>query len=81
MDSASICIAANLTAAAEARERYLVEVASTWRRPFTSAIADYGVATLFDLIKPFRKFPASYGVISSQWILNGSRVVPRDDAT
>ncbi|TCZ65034.1 HesA/MoeB/ThiF family protein [Flaviaesturariibacter aridisoli] len=25
--------------------------------PFTSAAADYGVATLFDLIQPFRKFP------------------------
>jgi hypothetical protein len=25
--------------------------------PFTSAVADYGVATLFDLVKPFRKFP------------------------
>lgn len=25
--------------------------------PFTGAVADYGVATLFDLIKPFRKFP------------------------
>ena len=74
MDSASICIAANPNLAAEARERYLVEVASTpRRRPFTSAIADYGVATLFDLIKPFRKFPASYGVISSQWILNGAQ--------
>ena len=25
--------------------------------PFTSATADYGLATLFDLIKPFRRFP------------------------
>jgi hypothetical protein len=26
--------------------------------PFTSAIADYGVAGLFDLIRPFRRFPS-----------------------
>jgi len=25
--------------------------------PFTGAVADYGVATLFDLIRPFRRFP------------------------
>ena len=25
--------------------------------PFTSAVADFGVGTLFDLVKPFRKFP------------------------
>lgn len=46
-------------AAAEARERYLVGGGeqAPGVGPFTSAIADYGVATLFDLIKPFRKFP------------------------
>lgn len=44
----------------EARERYLVGGGNQAPGvgPFTSAIADYGVATLFDLIKPFRKFPA-----------------------
>jgi hypothetical protein len=46
-------------AAEEARERYLVGGGeqAPGVGPFTSAIADYGVATLFDLIKPFRKFP------------------------
>jgi len=47
-------------AATEARERYLVGGGdqAPGVGPFTSAVADYGVATLFDLIKPFRKFPA-----------------------
>lgn len=46
-------------AAEEARERYLVGGGeqAPGVGPFTSAIADYGVATLFDLIKPFRKYP------------------------
>lgn len=50
----------NLTEA-EARERYLDgggEVAPGVG-PFTSATADYGVATLFDLIRPFRRFPGN----------------------
>lgn len=44
---------------AEARERYLEGGAeqAPGVGPFTSAIADFGVATLFDLIAPFRKFP------------------------
>lgn len=44
----------------EARERYLEGGAeqAPGVGPFTSAIADYGVATLFDLIRGFRKFPA-----------------------
>jgi len=46
-------------AATEARERYLVGGGeqAPGVGPFTSAVADYGVATLFDLIKPFRRFP------------------------
>lgn len=46
-------------AAAEARDRYLEGGGeqAPGVGPFTSAVADYGVATLFDLIKPFRKFP------------------------
>lgn len=44
---------------AQARERYLEGGAeqAPGVGPFTSAIADFGVATLFDLIVPFRKFP------------------------
>ena len=43
----------------EARERYLEGGGeqAPGVGPFTSSIADYGVATLFDLIKPFRNFP------------------------
>jgi molybdopterin-synthase adenylyltransferase len=43
----------------EARERYLEGSGeqAPGVGPFTSAVADYGVATLFDLIKPFRKWP------------------------
>lgn len=42
-----------------ARERYLEGGGeqAPGVGPFTSAIADCGVATLFDLVKPFRKFP------------------------
>jgi hypothetical protein len=45
--------------AANARERYLEQGGeqAPGVGPFTSAVADYGVATLFDLVKPFRKFP------------------------
>ena len=45
--------------ASEAKERYLEGGGeqAPGVGPFTSALADYGVATLFDLIKPFRKFP------------------------
>lgn len=45
--------------AGEARERYLEGGAeqAPGVGPFTSATADFGVATLFDLIVPFRKFP------------------------
>lgn len=41
-----------------ARERYLEGGGeqAPGVGPFTSAVADYGVATLFDLVKPFRKF-------------------------
>ncbi len=48
----------NLTEA-NARERYLDHGGeqAPGVGPFTSAVADYGVATLFDLVKPFRKFP------------------------
>ena len=44
---------------AQARERYLEGGAeqAPGVGPFTSAIADFGVATLYDLIAPFRKFP------------------------
>ena len=44
---------------AQARERYLEGGAeqAPGVGPFTSAIADFGVATLFDLLAPFRKFP------------------------
>jgi hypothetical protein len=44
---------------AEARERYLeggLEQAPGVG-PFTSNVADFGVATIYDLIAPFRKFP------------------------
>lgn len=46
-------------AEAAARERYLEGGGeqAPGVGPFTSALADYGVATLFDLIRPFRKFP------------------------
>lgn len=48
----------NLTEA-EARERYLEGGGeqAPGVGPFTSAIADYGVASLYDLLSPFRKFP------------------------
>jgi hypothetical protein len=44
---------------AEIRERYLENGGehAPGVGPFTSAIADFGVATLFDLLRPFRKFP------------------------
>jgi hypothetical protein len=47
-------------AAAEANDRYLVGSGeqAPGVGPFTSAVADFGVATVFDLLKPFRKFPA-----------------------
>jgi molybdopterin-synthase adenylyltransferase len=43
----------------EARDRYLEGGGeqAPGVGPFTSAMADYGVATLFDLIRPFRHFP------------------------
>jgi molybdopterin-synthase adenylyltransferase len=43
----------------EARERYIEGGGdqAPGVGPFTSAVADYGVATLFDLVRPFRKFP------------------------
>jgi hypothetical protein len=43
----------------EARDRYLEGGGeqAPGVGPFTSAIADYGVATLFDLVRPFRHFP------------------------
>ena len=43
----------------EARERYLQNGGeqAPGVGPFTSAVADYAVATLFDLLQPFRKFP------------------------
>lgn len=42
----------------DARERYLEHGGeqAPGVGPFTSAVADYGVATLFDLVRPFRKF-------------------------
>jgi len=45
----------------EARERYLEGGGeqAPGVGPFTSAVADYSVATLFDLVMPFRKFPPS----------------------
>lgn len=45
--------------AGEARERYLEGGAeqAPGVGPFTSAVADYGVATLFDLVQPYRKLP------------------------
>ena len=44
---------------AQARERYLEGGAENAPGvgPFTSAIADFGVATLFDLLAPFRRLP------------------------
>jgi molybdopterin-synthase adenylyltransferase len=46
-------------APAEARDRYLEGGGeqAPGVGPFTSAVADYGVATLFDLLRPFRRFP------------------------
>jgi molybdopterin-synthase adenylyltransferase len=43
----------------ELREKYLEDggAAAPGVGPFTSASADFAVATLFDLIKPFRRFP------------------------
>jgi molybdopterin-synthase adenylyltransferase len=45
--------------AAEARDRYLEGGGeqAPGVGPFTSAVGDYGVATLYDLIAEFRKFP------------------------
>ncbi|WP_211251965.1 HesA/MoeB/ThiF family protein [Arenimonas malthae] len=45
----------------QARERYLEGggEGAPGVGPFTSATADFGVATLFDLLKPFRRFPAA----------------------
>jgi len=45
---------------AQARERYLEggAEAAPGVGPFTSAVADFGVATLFDLVSPFRRFPS-----------------------
>jgi len=44
---------------AEARERYIEGGLdhAPGVGPFTSAAADFGVATLYDLVAPFRKFP------------------------
>ncbi len=44
---------------AEMKERYLQDGATEAPGigPFTSAAADFAVATLFDLLKPFRRFP------------------------
>jgi hypothetical protein len=44
---------------AEARERYLEggTEEAPGVGPFTSAVADYGLATLYDLLSPFRRFP------------------------
>jgi hypothetical protein len=44
---------------AEARDRYLEGGGeqAPGVGPFTSAVADFGVATLFDLLAPFRQFP------------------------
>ncbi|MEZ0150441.1 MAG: ThiF family adenylyltransferase [Candidatus Reddybacter sp.] len=44
---------------AEAKERYLVGGGdeAPGVGPFTGATADFAVATLFDLIKPYRRFP------------------------
>jgi molybdopterin-synthase adenylyltransferase len=44
--------------ASNARERYLEHGGeqAPGVGPFTSAVADYGVGTLFDLLRPFRKF-------------------------
>jgi hypothetical protein len=46
-------------APAEARDRYLVGGGeqAPGVGPFTSAVADFGVATAFDLLRPYRKFP------------------------
>jgi hypothetical protein len=43
----------------ELKERYLEDgaAAAPGVGPFTNATADFAVGTLFDLIKPFRKFP------------------------
>jgi len=43
----------------DARERYLERGGelAPGVGPFTSAVADYGVATLFDLVRTFRQFP------------------------
>ncbi len=43
----------------QARERYLEGGAeqAPGVGPFTSTIADFGIATLFDLVAPFRKYP------------------------
>jgi len=70
---------------AQARERYLEGGAeqAPGVGPFTSAIADFGVATLFDLIAPFRKFPGelrwdAFSVDFVQMALQSSR--ERNDA-
>lgn len=44
----------------EARERYLEGggIGSPGVGPFTSAVADFGVATMFDLLRPFRTLPS-----------------------
>lgn len=71
---------------AQARERYLEGGAeqAPGVGPFTSAIADFGVATLYDLVAPFRKFPGelrwdAFSVDFVKMALQSSR--ERDDAS
>lgn len=68
----------------EAVERYLVGGGeqAPGVGPFTSAVADYAVATLFDLIRPFRKYPPelrpeAYKIDFVKMELRSS--APRDD--
>lgn len=70
---------------AQARERYLEGGGeqAPGVGPFTSAIADFSVATFFDLIAPFRKFPDelrwdAYSVDFVKMALQSSR--ERNDA-
>jgi hypothetical protein len=70
----------------EARERY-IEGGLDYAPgvgPFTSAIADFGVATLYDLVAPFRKFPGElrWDAFSIDFVkMSFQSSSPRDDST
>lgn len=69
---------------AEARERYIEggHDAAPGVGPFTSATADFGVATLYDLVAPFRKLPGElrWDAFSIDFVrMSFQSFSPRDD--